>query len=458
MRLLNTTTFELHSEQGSVHQGPYAILSHRWIGDTEITFEQLSTHTEELKTGTRPLSSPQLDKIRGACDVARAKGFQWLWMDTCCINKNDTREYAEAINSMFSWYRSAELCITFLSDVQWDGSNGPEMFKSTEKDAGESLWFSRGWTLQELLAPRKLEFYDMDWKCMGNKHDLASVLADITGIDVQYHTGAKHLSEACIAVKMSWMAKRETKYPEDMAYSMIGIFNVHMPFVYGETGPRAFRRLQEILLSSQSMDESIFAWRMPKPEDGMESDIIKADWQSGEWGLLAASPKWFSGCGNLQVSAGYASKARSFRMTPKGMEAPIRRNVHKGAGILATEAVSVVFWLSLIGTPIGAIGLFTLRSMMNSKAKEDYPFRLNCFRPGPNGKRENVEIYLRPVTVETVHYFHRMVRRTGTNRLKPRVMPPYVEVKRIRCNEMGWSTKPIVDHGEGVVYQPQPGY
>ncbi|KAJ8127736.1 hypothetical protein O1611_g5902 [Lasiodiplodia mahajangana] len=196
MRLIDTTTFELQNfPQGGVHQQPYAILSHRWIGDKEITFKDFGDCVEKLKSGTGPPGSSPIDKIRGACEVARGRGLKWLWMDTCCIDKSDTREYAEAINSMFNWYRSAKLCITYLSDVKWHGGSGPDMFKSVERDA-ESLWFSRGWTLQELLAPPQLEFYDMNWKCMGNKKDLARVLADITGIDALYHTGEKHLSEA----------------------------------------------------------------------------------------------------------------------------------------------------------------------------------------------------------------------------------------------------------------------
>ncbi|KAI1129780.1 hypothetical protein F5Y10DRAFT_237629 [Nemania abortiva] len=460
MRLLDTTTFEVVTRQQGGIQEPYAILSHRWLDGGEIKFEDFGKHTAELKSGTNPSSSPQLDKIRGACEVARGKNLRWLWMDTCCIDKRDTREYAEAINSMFSWYRSAKLCIAYLSDViKQDGNPtaGPEMFKSTERN-GPSIWFSRGWTLQELLAPSELEFFDMNWKSMGTKRNLARVLAEVTGIDAQYHTGDKHLSEACVAVKMSWMSGRTTTCPEDMAYSMIGIFNINMTPVYGESGPRAFRRLQEIILTSQSMDESLFAWKMPDANAGAKCDIIKADWAPAEWGFLAGSPEWFEDCGDLQVSAGMSSKDRSFKMTPKGIEAPIRQNVHKGAGVLATETVSVIFWLSIIGLPIGAIGLFVLRNMMNNKAKEDYAFRLNCFRPGANGKRENVEIYLRPVAVEKVHYFRGMMKRTGTNALKPRVLPPYVECKRIRCDELGWSSKPITNYGDGVAYQPQPAY
>ncbi|KAI0468712.1 hypothetical protein F4859DRAFT_200300 [Xylaria cf. heliscus] len=461
MRLLNTATFELENRpQGAIHPEAYAILSHRWLGDQEIKFQELGNYTTELRSGTRPLSLPQVDKIRGACDVARSKGLKWLWMDTCCIDKTDTREYAEAINSMFGWYRNARVCITYLSDVKIRGSNpttGPEIFKSVNGNPA-SQWFSRGWTLQELLAPPELEFYDMDWNYMGTKRQLAGALAEVTGIDARYHTGERLLGEACIAVKMSWMSRRQTTYPEDMAYSMIGIFNINMPFVYGESGPRAFRRLQEILLGSPFMDESLFAWKMPDPDAGKKCEVVMADWESGEWGLLAGAPEWFKESHDLQVTGNRASQVRNFRMTPKGIEGPIRRKVHKGGDIIATETVSAIFWLSIVGLPIGAIGFLALRHMLNEKAKEIYAFRLNCFRLGADGQRANVEIHLRPVYVDHVSIFRGLGRRTGTNRLTPRVAPPYVECKRVRCDELGLSSKPITHYGDGVVFQPQPGY
>ncbi|KAI0201667.1 HET-domain-containing protein [Astrocystis sublimbata] len=259
MRLLNTETYEVKSNNSGVHNEQYGILSHRWLGDEEITYQQLPNYTAELRSGERPLKLPQ--------------GLRWLWMDTCCIDKTDARDYAEAINAMYSWYRDAALCITYVSDVgirKDHRSRDPEVFRRA--DGKFSEWFSRGWTLQELLAPWSLEFYDMDWNYMGTKRELATALATITGIDSGYHTGEKHINEACIAVKMSWMSHRETTYPEDMAYSMIGIFNIAMPVVYGEGGPRAFRRLQEILLSSHIMDESLFAWTMPDANAGRKCE------------------------------------------------------------------------------------------------------------------------------------------------------------------------------------------
>ncbi|KAI1746644.1 hypothetical protein F4782DRAFT_523893 [Xylaria castorea] len=460
MRLLNTATFELkNSPKGGIHQEPYAILSHRWLGDEEIKFQELENYTAELRSGTRPLRLPQVDKIRGACDIARSKGLDWLWMDTCCIDKTDTREYAEAINSMFSWYRNARVCITYLSDVRVHGSNpaiSSDYFKRV--DGGLSEWFSRGWTLQELLAPPELEFYDRNWNHMGTKRQLAGVLAEVTGIDAQFHTGHKHLSEACIAVKMSWMSRRQTTYPEDMAYSMIGIFNINMPVVYGETGPRAYRRLQEILLASPFMDESLFAWKMPDDDAGKKCDVLLKDWEPGQWGLLAGSPEWFKESGDFQVTSGRASQARSFKMTPRGMEAPIRRNLQKGADIITTEAVSTALLASIVGMPIAIGGFAALRRMLNKKAKEDYAFRLNCFQHGADGETVNVEVYLHPVNPGPIGVFHSLYHRRGAMRRAVLIAPSYVECKRVRCKELGLSSKPITDYGNGVVFQPQPGY
>ncbi|KAI1733352.1 hypothetical protein F4680DRAFT_442058 [Xylaria scruposa] len=230
MRLLDTTSFELRNgEQSSFRQEGYAILSHRWVG-LEITFDELKDHAAELRTGTRPLSSPQADKIRGACETARNQGIRWMWIDTCCINKNSATEESESINSMFKWYREARLCITYLADVKRDAGlpiTSTKIFKRIYNDE-PSEWFFRGWTLQELLAPQDMQFFDMDWTYMGTKREMADTLARITGIKAQYLTGAEHFSEACIAAKMSWMAHRTTTREEDMAYSMVGIFGVTM--------------------------------------------------------------------------------------------------------------------------------------------------------------------------------------------------------------------------------------
>ncbi|RKK39340.1 hypothetical protein BFJ69_g18544, partial [Fusarium oxysporum] len=235
---------------------------------------------------------PQLDKILGACITARKQGLQWMWIDNCCINKSDSSELSESINSMFKWYSDAVVCLTYLSDVRKSSGTtvGSQVFRSFE--TGEmSLWFSRGWTLQELLAPGKLLFYDTDWNYLGSKRELAESIEDVTGIAAHYLTSEKDFRTACIAAKMSWAAHRETTREEDMAYSLFGIFNLHLPVQYGE-GKGAFLRLQDALIAKN--DESLFAWKMPLEGPGVAYQIIPdsmVDLGPNEWGLLAPSPR-----------------------------------------------------------------------------------------------------------------------------------------------------------------------
>ncbi|KAI1174135.1 hypothetical protein F4777DRAFT_411475 [Nemania sp. FL0916] len=442
MRLLDTTTFELRNgDQHAFRQEGYAILSHRWIG-LEITFDDLSNYQAEFLTGRRPLRSPQADKILGACSTARNQGIRWIWIDTCCINKRSATEEAESINSMFKWYREAKLCITYLADVKRDPGlpvADPRIFKRTHDDR-PSEWFFRGWTLQEILAPHDMQFYDMDWNYIGTKKAAANPLAYITGIDARYLTGAEHFREACIAAKMSWMAQRTTTREEDMAYSMVGIFGITMTPQYGE-GRGAFMRLQEQLLTTHVFDESLFAWAMPHPSAGAEYGLQRSGWGPGEWGLLAASASWFLGSGDITIPAS-APAARSFVMTPKGIRAPILTDFSAGGDVRLIKNVSAVLWLSIIGAPIACIGFQYLKRLARERSLEDYGFRLNCRGPDGSGRLANVVIYLRPKTAEKV------VGNTAT----------YVEATRIRCSELGASPKPITNLGEGIVFQPRPGF
>ncbi|KAG6359715.1 hypothetical protein INS49_010767 [Diaporthe citri] len=304
MRLLDTTTFELAFNSPSVFkQEGYAILSHRWIG-SEITFEQLGGHIDALRSaGVTPLESPQQDKIRGACQTARAKGIKWMWIDTCCIDKSSNVELSESLNSMFQWYRDAKLCITYLSDVIRKGTDR-EGF--TNEVGQPSVWFSRGWTLQELLAPRHLEFFDKNWDPMGDRAELAGQIQKITGIQSKYLKGETKddFRAACVATKFSWIASRQTERDEDMAYSMLGLFGVTMDPRYGE-GWGAFMRLQKELLA-RSEDESLFAWKMAEPDAGLKllsgvHSQQQENWRENEWGLLAPRPVCFKDCGQMTV-------------------------------------------------------------------------------------------------------------------------------------------------------------
>lgn len=169
-------------------------------------------------------------------------------MSRCCIDKTSTAELSEAINSMFRWYRKAEICYAYLADV-----------KGTT-DLAQSRWFTRGWTLQELCAPAVIIFYSSNWQYIGSKFELRERLQHITGIEEEVLTTGQ-IYTVSVARRMSWAANRQTTRVEDLAYCLMGIFDVNMPLLYGE-GKRSFIRLQEEIMKV-SDDHSLFAWGIP---------------------------------------------------------------------------------------------------------------------------------------------------------------------------------------------------
>jgi hypothetical protein len=189
------------------------------------------------------------------------------WIDTCCIDKSSSAELSEAINSMFRWYRDSEVCYAFLSDV--DADEPPSADKSTFQ---QSRWFTRGWTLQELIAPGVVYFYGAGWKQIGSRETLLELIVKITRISPEYFSNGD-LSQFSAAQKMSWAATRKTTRIEDIAYCLLGLFDINMPLLYGE-GEHAVVRLQEEILR-QFEDDSLFS--------------------HGHANILAPSPWWFRG-------------------------------------------------------------------------------------------------------------------------------------------------------------------
>lgn len=386
MRLINTSTFEfLAGEPAAFKSEGYAILSHRWVG-LEITFDRLPGYVAELrKNRDRPVQPVQLDKIRGACQIARSQGMQWMWIDNCCINKTNAVEEAESINSMFRWYCDAKVCITYLGDVRSDHSaQGTDVFRSVETGR-PSEWFTRGWTLQELLAPANMQFYDMNWEFIGMKKNLAPALHQITGISTQYLTGEENFQTASIAAKMSWLAGRQTARPEDIAYSMLGLLDVNMTPQYGEGAKRAFMRLQHTVMLS-SPDESLYAWKMPAEGPGSGPYKLRLNAQvtleDGEWGLLAPSPDWFKGCGRITATGakGIVRPFGGFESKQQGVSAPIPKN----------ESYVVAFIAGF--TLIGAIPWYIWYFYNKGRPQK---FTLNCWEPDEAGKLMAVQIYLK---------------------------------------------------------------
>ncbi|ROW10296.1 hypothetical protein VMCG_02053 [Cytospora schulzeri] len=246
MRLINAATLRFEEFFGASIP-IYAILSHTWENE-EVTFEEFLKPHSTTKDG--------YIKIKSTCDVALRRGLEYVWIDTCCINKSSSAELTEAINSMFRWYERCELCIAYLVDVAPTGDD-PEGF-------GSSRWFTRGWTLQELLAPHEVDFFSSDWTPIGTRGKLAGPISRITGVDEVYLVTTKRgsrfslLKQASVAERMSWAARRITTREEDIAYCLLGIFGVNMPLIYGE-GMNAFIRLQEEILKN-CFDPTLLSW------------------------------------------------------------------------------------------------------------------------------------------------------------------------------------------------------
>lgn len=246
MRLLDTETLELRDFMGEAPA--YAILSHCWE-EEEVLFADLTVlKTARLKKG--------FPKVQKACEQAARDRYRYIWIDSCAIDQKSSAELSEAINSMFSWYRKAAVCYVYLSDV--DGS----------ADFENSRWFTRAWTLQELLAPcssrgsdgfsNKLRFMNRNWHLLSTEATSSQVISHITGIPQGYLNG-QSLEDASISMRMSWAAGRQATRQEDIAYALLGIFDVNMPLLYGEGKVKAFRRLQENIMNA-SEDETLFAW------------------------------------------------------------------------------------------------------------------------------------------------------------------------------------------------------
>ena len=293
MRLLHTKSLQFEEFFDSKIP-KYAILSHRWE-EKEVSFQ-------DFKVGKRQ-RWPGFLKVRSCCLLAKSRGFDWVWIDTCCIDKKSSAELSEAINSMFRWYAEAGECYAYLSDVRL--MQGLDFRKSF----AQSAWFTRGWTLQELLAPTNVIFLDRNWNRIGKKKELLSEISAATGIGDQY---LESMNGASVATKMSWVSRRQTSRVEDIAYCLLGIFDVNMPLLYGE-GRKAFLRL-ELEIVKKSDDESIFAWTSTSAQ--------------GSSGLLALWPDAFADSADISAclprfyfnNQGAIVERQPYSMTNRGLE------------------------------------------------------------------------------------------------------------------------------------------
>ncbi|KAI8634849.1 heterokaryon incompatibility protein-domain-containing protein [Xylariaceae sp. FL1651] len=311
MWLIDTYNLKLVLHTNLPSEG-YAILSHTWQ-DEEVSFQDFQNVNYDR---TRKVFS----KITETCRLSRKANLRWAWVDTCCINKESSAELTEAINSMFRWYRNAAVCFVYLSDLPPGRTSSPisretpagipEDGETIRRDLTQSgfrdcRWFTRGWTLQEMLAPAKLEFRDSSWDLRGTKRYLCSYLAEITGVDSAALNNSRPLRSYSIAARMCWVSRRETTRVEDMAYCLLGIFDIFMPMIYGE-GPNAFIRLQEEICKSTD-DMSLFAWN---PMDHGTRTFR---------GIFAHSSREFCNSGSIIPFPPSRRREREFAITNRGV-------------------------------------------------------------------------------------------------------------------------------------------
>lgn len=349
IRLINTDTYCLEAFVGD-RIPKYAILSHTW-NDGELTLQEMRAISED--PGHPASRKPGYAKVIRTCQRSKEDGFLYTWVDSCCIDKTSSSELNEAINTMYRWYQQAEVCYALLSDLDTGGSD-----YAIETSLPKCRWFTRGWCLQELIAPRRIDFFDMHWNKIGSRMDLMSVISQITNIDEDLLVDNNRIDSVPVARRMSWAAMRVTTREEDMAYCLIGIFDVNMPMIYGE-GSKAFMRLQEEIIK-KSNDLSIFAFlNTPidcEPVLDLGSDTI--DDQSRQYcNLFATSPRDFMSCGTLAHTRNGAHSDSSFSITNRGLcfrRAELNIDVGHGSYSMSMscelgDSIPVLMYLGKVG-------------------------------------------------------------------------------------------------------------
>jgi hypothetical protein len=245
---------------------PYAILSHTWQHGQEVTFDDLTNGTGKSKSG--------YEKIQFCAEQARRDNLHHIWVDTCCINKKEHIEVQDAINSMFRWYQGSAQCYVYLSDV----STNDELPEANWETAFRaSRWFTRGWTLQELLAPRDVKFYSRESKHLGDRGTLEQQIHEATGIAISA-LRAMPLTSFSVEERLSWSTGRKTTRKEDKVYSLLGMFGIYMLPNYGEGEEYAFKRFHREI--EQSLKD---------PPWHKDLSTGKTDINTGSWSYFQVS-------------------------------------------------------------------------------------------------------------------------------------------------------------------------
>ncbi|KAI0381464.1 heterokaryon incompatibility protein-domain-containing protein [Hypomontagnella monticulosa] len=354
MRLLKTTSYELlEANDIPTPFPPYTILSHTWISPKdEITYQDIKRRKDDIESSI--FKQKGWSKLKQYCDRAAKDGWEWAWMDTCCIDKTNPADTQEAINAMFRWYQNAGICYAYLEDVDIlkilrvhedaELLRGVDILEEADIDeisrCGDvadfnnflhtalrqfivgAKWFTRGWTLQELLAPHYLVLVDRAWRRIGTRESWAMEIREASKIEARHLTGFRPTDfQSCsIAMRLSWAARRETTVEEDETYSLIGLFGISMPLIYGEGRWRAFNRFQRELIAVYS-DDSVFAWKAERLYDEHLLNAQREDSDS-RWGVLASSIKQFLNASTVEAFGHYGA---SFSMTNRGLEIGTKR-------------------------------------------------------------------------------------------------------------------------------------
>ena len=305
MRLLNADTLAPHEFFGSGIPR-YAILSHTWgSAEEEVNCKDICA----LPISDAVRAKKGFQKIEYAAAQAKRDNLDWVWVDTCCIDKTSSAELTEAINSMYKWYQRSAVCYAYLSDVESLPQHSQQAVWETVSFA-RSRWFTRGWTLQELVAPRRVDFYTRDWGFINRKDASArriwqDALSAASKVQTAVLFRPLEIPQRSVAQRMAWASSRTCTRVEDSAYSLLGLFDIHMPLLYGEEA-RAFERLQEHIVESLD-DQSLFAM-YPDVPSGCSSIITS---------ILATSPQQFR-LGAL-VDRGGSEIGEPSRMTKHGL-------------------------------------------------------------------------------------------------------------------------------------------
>lgn len=323
MWLINVHTYVLQDFFGDhLQRLQYAILSHRWESE-EVSFQEMRSLDDRVQ-GKKGFA-----KIQHTVNQAKAHGLDWAWVDTCCIDKTSSSELSESINSMYRWYQRSHICYVYMSDVEGE-ADGEEGVGHWSK----SKWFTRGWTLQELIAPTCIIFYDRGWHRLGEKIKFPRYTANgdtnarVWTVDDRYRLSAVSnipynllfglgggKDDYSVAQRMSWASNRECTRVEDVAYSLMGLFDINMPLLYGEER-KAFTRLQKEIIESTD-DHSIFAWTVPEWETNV------AVWMPQP--VLAPSPSSFAHSGDVVSSQQETDEISSLTKQGLKIELPIAK-------------------------------------------------------------------------------------------------------------------------------------